>query len=114
MTELETYVRKNLPGVEDCGEKEWGVKIFEVQAKLACSPSFDLKLSSLPPLEGLKIPAMEDVWACVGKFYTESGYSIERTLLGLIAKKDGLWECISISPINQNRVRFSVESMGEE
>jgi len=114
MKALENYLRKNLPGVQNCGEKEWGVRILEAQAKLACSPSFDLKLSNLPPLQGLKNPAMEDVWECVGKFYTESGYSIERTLLGLIAKKDGLWECISISPITQDRVRFSVESMGEE
>ena len=29
MTALETYIRKNLPGVEDCGETEWGVKVFE-------------------------------------------------------------------------------------
>ena len=112
MKELEAYLRKNLPGVEDCPAKEWGVQIFEVQARLALSPSFDLHIPNLPPLEGLKQPPMEDVWACVNKFYSENGYSVERNVLGLIARKKRLYECVTISVISQDRVRFSVEPMG--
>ncbi|MEI6425899.1 MAG: hypothetical protein WCO66_00955 [Candidatus Absconditabacteria bacterium] len=114
MTELEAYLRKNLPGVEDCGEKDLRIVEFETLTRLALSPSFDLKVPNIPPLEGLKPAPMTEVWDLVEQFYTENGYVIEKGIFGLIAKKDGFWKGITITTISQDRVRFSVESMGEE